>query len=107
MSADPLSKLAAKYGTDKFGYHHYTPVYDRLLRSYRDKTIRVLEIGVGGYGDADRGGQSLAMWRDYFPKASIVGIDIQPKNFQLGPRVQILRGSQVDPEFLVRLFHTG
>lgn len=101
MISNDLSRLAAKFGTDKFGYHLYTPVYNRLLEQYRGRSLRVLEIGVGGYGDADRGGQSLAMWRDYFPQASVVGIDIQPKNFSLGPRVTILRGSQIDPEFLV------
>ncbi len=103
MVDDDLSRLAAKYGTDKFGHHCYTPVYHRLLRHYRDRKLKVLEIGVGGYGDQTRGGQSLAMWRDYFPDAAIVGIDIQEKAFDLGPRVTILRGSQVDPEFLAEV----
>lgn len=100
MLADDLSRLAAKYGTDKFGVHKYTPVYHGLLNHYRGRKLRVLEIGVGGYGDADRGGQSLAMLRDYFPDATVVGIDIQRKIFDLGPRVTILCGSQVDPDFL-------
>ncbi|MFT5639386.1 MAG: cephalosporin hydroxylase, partial [Paracoccaceae bacterium] len=98
---DPLSRLAVLNGTDKFGYHDYTPNYHRLLHHLRDKPIRLLEIGVGGYGDEDRGGESLAVWRDYFPNAKIiVGIDIQRKTMDLGPRVEILQGSQVDPEFL-------
>lgn len=100
MPTDDLSRLAAKYGTDKFGFHNYTPNYHGVLDRYRGRALRVLEIGVGGYGDADRGGQSLAMWRDYFPQAKVVGIDIQRKDFDLGPRVTILRGSQIDPDFL-------
>ncbi|WP_420859278.1 tetratricopeptide repeat protein [Marivivens marinus] len=97
---DPLSKLAIRHGTDKFGYHDYTPNYHKLFQHLRDQPIKLLEIGVGGYQDADRGGQSLATWRDYFPNAEITGIDIQKKTLDLGDRVKIFQGSQVDPEFL-------
>lgn len=98
--SDPLTRLAVIYGTDKFGYHDYTPNYHCLFRHLRDKPIKMLEIGVGGYGDEDRGGQSLEVWRDYFPKGEITGIDIQKKTMDLGPRVEIRQGSQVDEEFL-------
>ena len=57
--SDPLTRLAVIYGTDKFGYHDYTPNYHCLFQHLRDKPIKMLEIGVGGYGDEDRGGQSL------------------------------------------------
>jgi hypothetical protein len=97
---DDLTKAAILSGTDKFGLHDYTPNYDKLFARLRDKPIKVLEIGVGGYADDDRGGQSLEVWRDYFPNAQITGIDIQKKTMDLGPRVEILQGSQVDPEFL-------
>lgn len=97
---DPLSRLAILYGTDKFGYHDYTPNYHQMLQGWRDRPLRMLEIGVGGYGGEDRGGESLEVWRDYFAKAQITGIDIQKKTMDLGPRVQILQGSQVDAEFL-------
>ena len=97
---DPLSRLATLYGTDKFGYHDYTPVYHALLSGLTGRPLRMLEIGVGGYGDADRGGESLEMWRDFFPHGQITGIDIQKKRLDLGPRVAILQGSQVDPNFL-------
>lgn len=100
---DPLSKLAIRHGTDKFGYHDYTPNYHKLFNSLRDDPLKFLEIGVGGDQDADRGGQSLATWRDYFPQAEITGIDIQLKTLDLGPRVEILRGSQVDEEFLGKM----
>ncbi|MCB1366788.1 MAG: tetratricopeptide repeat protein [Rhodobacteraceae bacterium] len=103
MRVDPLTKLAITYGTDKFGYHDYTPNYYKLFKHLRNKPLRLLEIGVGGYQDADRGGESLEVWRDFFPEAQIVGIDIQKKEMDLGPRVQILQGSQVDPDFLADL----
>lgn len=97
---DALSRLAILYGTDKFGYHDYTPNYFRLLGSWRDRPLRMLEIGVGGYGDEDRGGESLEVWRDFFPQGQITGIDIQRKTMNLGPRVSILQGSQIDADFL-------
>lgn len=100
---DPLTRLAILYGTDKFGYHDYTPNYYKLLKHLQNEPIKILEIGVGGYGDDDRGGQSLEVWRDFFPKGEITGIDIQKKTMDLGPRVQILQGSQVDADFLEEL----
>lgn len=98
--ADPLTHLAVCYGTDKFGYHDYTPNYYKVLKHLRGAPIKMMEIGVGGYGDSDRGGQSLEVWRDFFPLGSITGIDIQEKTMDLGPRVAILQGSQVDEAFL-------
>lgn len=100
---DPLSRLAIRYGTDKFGYHDYTPKYHRLLGHLRDAPLRMLEIGVGGYGDPLSGGESLEVWRDYFPEGRIVGLDIAEKKLDLGERVTILRGSQVDPDCLSAL----
>jgi hypothetical protein len=99
---DPLSRLAILNGTDKFGFHDYTPNYHALFTPWRDKPVRVLEIGVGGYGDEDRGGQSLATWRDYFPQGQITGLDLQKKRLDFGPRVRIVQGSQVDPDVLAR-----
>lgn len=100
---DRLTELAILYGTDKFGHHDYTPNYYKLFKHLQDAPIKLLEIGVGGYADVDRGGQSLEVWRDFFPNAEITGIDIQEKCMDLGPRVKILQGSQVDPDFLAKL----
>ncbi|VAV98531.1 hypothetical protein MNBD_ALPHA07-1072 [hydrothermal vent metagenome] len=100
---DPLTKLAILYGTDKFGYHDYTPNYFKMFEHLKEAPIKVLEIGVGGYADDDRGGQSLEVWRDFFPNAQITGIDIQKKTMDLGARVEILQGSQVDADFLKEL----
>jgi cephalosporin hydroxylase len=82
-----LSDLFSTFGTDK-GYH--APVYEMLLRDKREAVRNVLEIGIGtliptahssmaGYASKHyRPGGSLRAWRDYFPNAQIVGIDIQP-----------------------------
>ncbi|MGP9805151.1 hypothetical protein [Paracoccus sp. NSM] len=100
---DPLTRLAILHGTDKFGMHDYTPVYHALLADRRDRPLKMLEIGVGGYDDPLAGGESLAMWRDYLPEASIVGLDVAAKQLDLGPRVTIVQGSQIDPDVIARL----
>lgn len=100
---DPLTQLAIKYGTDKWGPHFYTPVYHDLLSKFRDRPTRLLEIGVGGYDIKTLGGASLAMWADYFPNGEITGIDNAEKHLDLNPRIKLFRGSQEDPAFLSRV----
>jgi hypothetical protein len=97
---DPLTRLAIKHGTDKWGPHFYTPLYHQLFCHLRDRPIRLLEIGVGGYDLKTVGGASLAMWADYFPAGQISGIDIAEKHLALDPRIKLFRGSQDDPIFL-------
>jgi hypothetical protein len=97
---DPLTRLAVKHGTDKWGPHFYTPLYHELFCPLRERPIRLLEIGVGGYHLKTAGGASLAMWADYFPAGEITGIDVVEKRLTLDPRVKVFRGSQDDPAFL-------
>jgi hypothetical protein len=100
---DPLTRIAIRHGTDKWGPHFYTPIYHELLAPLRDRPVKLLEIGVGGYGFRKIGGASLAMWADYFQWGTIIGLDLAEKQLNLGPRVTILQGSQADPEFLAKL----
>jgi hypothetical protein len=75
----PLCELARKYGTDKGGEHlqrgdtchRYTEHYHKMFKSRRKDVKNVLEIGVAG-------GHSLRMWKEYFPNATIYGIDNNP-----------------------------
>jgi hypothetical protein len=100
---DPLTRLAIKYGTDKWGPHFYTPLYHQLLGHLRDRPVRLLEIGVGGSGLKTLGGASLAMWADYFPNGEITSLDIDAKQLKLCPRVKIYVGSQDDPMVLKKV----
>src|SRR5689334_12233699 len=70
-SGNNLNKLAIIYGTDKWGGHFYTQHYETHFRSFRNKKIKLLEIGVGGYKSPIKGGESLYMWKKYFPLAKI------------------------------------
>jgi hypothetical protein len=97
-----LNLLAALYGTDKYGEHDYTPVYQALMRPWRGKPVRLLEIGVGGYAGA-LGGESLRMWESYFPRGRITGIDLYDKTALSGGRVRVFQCSQVDGPKLTAL----
>ncbi len=81
-----LRDMFDRAGTDK---GCYAPAYEALLRSRRTKIRHVLEVGIGtilpgahssmhGWGAKHyRPGGSLRVWRDYFPAAQIVGVDVQ------------------------------
>ena len=95
-----LSKIARIHKTDKFGYHFYTPHYQNHFKRYKFKNNRILEIGVGGYEDRFIGGNSLRMWKSYFPFSKIYSLDIHDKSFLQEKRIKIYKGSQVDFDFL-------
>ncbi|WP_228551556.1 cephalosporin hydroxylase family protein [Mumia zhuanghuii] len=103
LAAMDLTQLATHFKTDKWGTHRYTPHYERHFAPFRDKPITVLEIGIGGYARAGRGGKSLRMWKHYFRRGQIVGLDIQDKSFVDAPRITTYRGSQTDPAVLQRI----
>ena len=95
-----LSLLAKLYGTDKTGAHWYTPHYMTHLRRFKNKKVKLLEIGVGGYENPNAGGNSLRMWKKYFPFGKIYSIDIYDKSALQEKRIKIYQGSQVDRDFL-------
>lgn len=58
------------YKTDKAREHTYGIFYDNLFAKFdKEAPLRVLELGV-------QGGGSLLAWKDYFPNAEVIGIDI-------------------------------
>lgn len=95
-----LVALATLHGTDKWNAHWYCRHYARHFGALRGRALTLLEIGVGGYKDPAAGGESLRMWKDYFPRATIAGMDIEDKRGLEALRIRVLRGSQADPEFL-------
>lgn len=104
-----LSKLAKKYKSDKYGSHFYTPIYQKYMQPKKNKKINIFEIGIGGlepkvgYSGLKTGGESLKMWRDYFKKGKVIGLDIVKKNLNLGKRVEIFHGSQNDNTILDKI----
>jgi hypothetical protein len=93
-----LEIMARGRGTDKIG-HGYIEYYRRYFGDLRFRKIKLLEIGIGGDG-LTQGGASLRMWKDYFPRGLIFGIDIQDKRSLDQSRIKTFRGSQDDSTFL-------
>jgi methyltransferase family protein len=77
---------------------HYFPVYERHLERFRNRSVTMVEIGVGQGG-------SLQMWKRYLgPLAQIIGLDTNPacsafEESQIAVRI----GDQSDLEFLGRV----
>lgn len=76
-----LCKIGEKYGTDKSPYnnkkfihggeghrHPYTCYYDSIFKNLKNKNITFAEIGI-------LLGDSIRMWREYFTKAKIIGLN--------------------------------
>ncbi len=99
----PLTRTATVYGTDKWGGHWYARHYQRHLRHLRLRSFVLLEIGVGGYDDPRLGGESLRMWKQYFPRAQVVGLDLVDKRHLAEPRIRVFQGDQSDPDVLRRI----
>ncbi len=77
-------------GTDKESNHHYGDAYESLfsLPAVTRSTVKmVMEVGV-----AD--GSSLLAWRDIFPDALIVGMDIHHSDRAHGDRIEFHLGDQ-------------
>ena len=64
-----LCDLARKYRTDKVKFG-YTRIYDSYFSSIKKNVRKLLEIGI-------KEGRSLRMWKQYFEKANIYGLDIK------------------------------
>jgi hypothetical protein len=90
-----LDELALQHGTDKSSaIHNYAIKYEKYLPFNRKQKIKILEIGV-------LKGDSLRMWRDYYPNAEIHGLDIDPKCKELALEGIVIHiGSQVDEAFI-------
>jgi predicted O-methyltransferase YrrM len=98
-----LNKLGRKYLTDKVDINHtykgitYLDIYQRYMGTSRLQVKTFVEIGVCG-------GHSLRMWKEYFPNATIYGIDIDPSCRQHAEeRIEIIIGDQNDDNFLKSL----
>lgn len=92
MTSNTLVELIKqnRYNTDKS--EEGLRLYGRAFSHLRTRALTLLEIGV------NRGG-SLYMWRDYFPQASIIGVDLHiPADFvDSTGRCRIAQGDQNNP----------
>lgn len=86
--ASSLTKLANKYKTDKGYKHNYVDDYDRHFKKFRNKNISLLELGISQ-------GASLLMWKEYFSKGNIVGMDVFKGEHYEG-KVEIIQNKLIE-----------
>ncbi len=73
-----IGEILEKYETDKNNAteHSYGDAYAEIFSKYdRNDAISILELGV------QRGGSLLA-WKEYFPNATVIGIDISDSRLE-------------------------
>lgn len=106
---ETLTAIAERYGCDKLYRHTYIPHYEEWFEPIRDSVRSVLEIGIGHEAMMTRRlpagrvwilGASLRMWRDYFPNALVVGVDIQQSTMFEDERIQTVLANQGDESLL-------
>ena len=81
--------------TDKGTYHSYLALYEPLFDGFRRSATEVLEIGIDD-------GSSINIWVNWFPAATITGVDIN-KTASDSPRVRCIHGSVCDPNIVSQL----
>jgi hypothetical protein len=99
-----LTDLFISYGSDKATTHDYSEVYGRLFPETAG-IVQVVEIGIGTkskkvlstMGSSHLGvGGSLRAWRDFFPNANVLGLDIDPKSLFEDNRIKTATCDQTD-----------
>jgi len=111
-------------GSDKglglTGCHGYTRVYQKLFARHRDSDVTFVEIGLlrtdrdkrrnhNGEEDATplkaTGAPSLRVWRNFLPRARLVGFDIDDFSTVSIAGATILQGDMSKREDLLRIAH--
>ena len=85
----PFDKTSSQ--SDKIHHHGYHRFYPRYLDRYQNREIQMLEIGI------DRE-ESMKLWTEYLPKATIHGIDI--KKYSSSQRITMHQVDQSDAKQL-------
>jgi len=92
-----LAHIAGRYGTDKAVHTHYLRNYEHYFADLREQEVRLFELGI-------KEGGSLLLWRDYFERGHIVGLDIEPVGLDDPTgRIRTYQGMQQDRELLDRI----
>jgi len=118
--ANDLLRFANKVKTDKgVDQHNYIRVYNYFLQDKRSEELTLCEIGLlrdrfqisskedrnseGGSREAYSTAPSLSMWREYVPKATIIGFDISSFEEPKDEKCFIVQGDQSSRDDLKKI----
>lgn len=113
-----LNAICQKFSTDKGSLsprrsdHAYADYYDSIFSRSRHKVLNMMEIGIGSNNSDVKGfmgvdaipGASLRVWREYFPKATIYGADIDSRILFQEERIKTFYVDQTDKESINKLW---
>ena len=90
-----LDALGIRQGTAKSSlWCDYLRHYEENFRPLQNQPINLIEIGIAE-------GNSLRMWREFFPNATIIGVDVRDSARRLASeRILVEIGSQADQAFI-------
>ena len=92
-----LADIAGRYDTDKAVHTHYLRNYEHYFEPLRNDPVRLFELGI-------KDGGSLLLWRDYFERGLVVGLDIEPVRLDDSTgRIRTYQGMQQDTALLDRI----
>lgn len=119
-----LAHLCDVYGSDKgelkttdhpypWKSHTYTDFYSQLFDHCRKNVKYVFECGLGtnntevksNMTSTGQPGASLRVWRDYFPNAKVVGVDIDKGCLFKESRIQTYFMDQTCPDSIKQVFN--
>ena len=101
-----LFEIREKYHTKS---NYMAGIYHFIFEQIRSSVQKVIEIGIGtlnpgahstmcGYASKEyKPGNSLRMWRDYFPKAMVFGFDVAPDTQFTENRIKTFLCNSTDP----------
>ena len=83
-----LGDIMNRCGTDRNSNHRYAHAYTQLFQD-REAVELILEVGIAA-------GAGMLAWREWFPKATVVGLDIHPCACERLDRLEFHLGDQRD-----------
>jgi hypothetical protein len=85
------NRLGIDKGTEHFEKHSYTLIYDQLFDEYREKHIKLFEIGIN---DPRFLNSSVHLWSEYFKDLYFVGFDIKDCSRFDNEKIHTFQGDQ-------------
>lgn len=117
-----LNRLCDTYGSDKgeivshdhpypWPSHTYADMYELLFQIKRKEVRGVFECGLGtnnpnvtsNMGVKGRPGASLRVWRDFFPQAEVIGVDIDAGVLFEEERIKTYQCDQTSPDSIAAM----
>lgn len=94
-----MYNIGIKYQNDKVTHHRYDLIYPQFLEKFKDKNIKILEIGLG---DNQNGtGKSNYFWKEYFPNSVLYIMD---KDYEYNDGLcEVIRGDQSKVDDLINV----